>query len=67
MRRLKEVRTAIKDLNLTKVAKASKVCYDKVWRLVNNPKSAPSCKTVEALSDWLDRSRRVIKKFKKGA
>jgi hypothetical protein len=53
---LADVRKALTGLNLTKVSKLSGVKYDRIWRLVNKPKGAPSYQTVAKLSAWIKKT-----------
>lgn len=53
MMKPEDVRKKLKGMNLTKVSKASKVHYGKIYRLVNKASSVPTYETIEKLSKWL--------------
>lgn len=48
-----EVRSALQDRNLQKVAEGSKVAPATIYRFMN-PASRPTYETVKALSDYLE-------------
>lgn len=53
MLELSEIRTLLKDMNLTKVAEAAEVQYGKLWRLVHTD-TQPSYDTVKRIVAYLE-------------
>lgn len=57
---LNEIRAALTDMNLVKVADAAGIPYGRVYRLVHRPEQAPSFETVNKIVAYL-KSRELTK------
>jgi DNA-binding phage protein len=60
MLELCEIRSALQDMNLAKVAEAAGLPYGRVYRLVHRPEHAPSFETVNKVVAYLE-SRKLSK------
>lgn len=53
MMTLEQVRNALQDRTLSKVAEGTGLAYDTVWRIANSQDKSVSYKAVKQLSDYL--------------
>ena len=57
---LDEIRTLLKDMNLSRVAEATKLHYGRIYRLAHKPEQQPSFETVDKVAKYLE-SRQLSK------
>jgi DNA-binding phage protein len=57
---LAEIREALTDSNLARVAQAAGIPYGRVYRLVHRPEQAPSYETVNKVVAYLE-SRKLLR------
>jgi transcriptional regulator with XRE-family HTH domain len=54
MLNIKQIRKALKEVNLSTCAKEAGIHYQQVWRIANGIDVNPQYKTLEKLSDWVE-------------
>lgn len=54
MLNIKQIRAALKDVNLSTCARETGIHYQQVWRIATGVDNNPQYRTLEKLSDWVE-------------